>query len=275
MPSAIIQARMSSSRLPGKVMQDIAGEPMLVHVVERARRALSVQQVIVATTTDPSDDAIERLCAERDYACYRGSLSDVLDRYYRAARISGAQTVVRLTADCPLLDPQLLDLTVQALGEHHFAANRLPPPWTRSLPIGLDVEVCSFAALERAWHEAVERYQREHVLPYLYEGVIFDPQTRLIQSFQTESGAWSIQVGSTPRGFSIAQLHHTPDYGKLRWTVDTPADLELVRQVFHHLGSSTDFTWQDVVTLFERMPELAQINAQVIHKTAYETDTRL
>jgi spore coat polysaccharide biosynthesis protein SpsF len=269
MPTAIIQARMSSSRLPGKVLLDIAGQPMLVHMVERARRARSVEQVVVATTTDPSDDAIQRLCAERDYNCYRGSLQDVLDRYTQAAREYGAQTIVRLTADCPLLDPGVLDLTVQALEGHDFAANRLPPPWRRSLPIGLDVEVVTLAALERAWFEAGERYQREHVLPYLYEGVEFDP----LPAPTGVEGFFTLQ-GATPRGFKIAQLHHTPYYGALRWTVDTPADLEMVRQVHTHLDNPLDFTWRDVLAAFERHPELAEINAQIVHKTAFDIDQR-
>ena len=269
MITAIIQARMSSSRLPGKVLQDIAGQPMLVHMVERALRARSVAQVVVATTTDPSDDAIQQLCTERGYACYRGSLPDVLDRYTQAAREFDAQIIVRLTADCPLLDPAVLDLTVEALADGDFAANRLPPPWTRSLPIGLDVEVVTRTALERAWKETTERYQREHVLPYLYEGVEFDPQPRPIDG----DGYYTLQ-GTTPRGFKIAQLHHAPGYGDLRWTVDTPADLALVRQVFANLDDPLDFTWRDVLAVFERHPELAEINAQVVHKTAFDIDGR-
>ena len=260
---------MSSSRLPGKVLQDIAGQPMLVHMVERALRARSVAQVVVATTTDPSDDAIQQLCTERGYACYRGSLPDVLDRYTQAAREFDAQIIVRLTADCPLLDPAVLDLTVEALADGDFAANRLPPPWTRSLPIGLDVEVVTRTALERAWKETTERYQREHVLPYLYEGVEFDPQPRPIDG----DGYYTLQ-GTTPRGFKIAQLHHAPGYGDLRWTVDTPADLALVRQVFANLDDPLDFTWRDVLAVFERHPELAEINAQVVHKTAFDIDGR-
>ena len=269
MITAIIQARMSSSRLPGKVLRDIAGQPMLAHMVERARRARRVEQVVVATTTDPSDDPIQQLCAGRGYACCRGSLPDVLDRYTQAARQFDAQIIVRLTADCPLLDPALLDLTVEALAECDFAANRLPPPWTRSLPIGLDVEVVTRAALERAWQEATERHQREHVLPYLYEGVEFDPQPAPIDG----EGYYTLR-GNTPRGFKIAQLHHTPDFGALRWTVDTPADLELVRQVFIRLDNPHDFTWRDVLAVFERHPELAEINAQVVHKTAFDIDQR-
>lgn len=269
MPTAIIQARMSSSRLPGKVLLKIAGQPMLVHVVERARSARSVEQVVVATTTDPSDDPIQQLCAQRGYACYRGSLPDVLDRYTQAARQFEAHTIVRLTADCPLIDPAVLDLTVEALAENDFAANRLPPPWTRSLPIGLDVEVVTREALERAWHEAQERYQREHVLPYLYEGTVFEQAANNVGT----AGFYTC-TGTSPRGFKIVQLHHQPDYGALRWTVDTPEDLELVRQVFAHLPDPLNFTWLDVLAVFERHPELAEINAQVVHKTAFDTDKR-
>lgn len=177
--AAIIQARMSSSRLPGKVMQDLAGKPMLLRVVERARKASLVDSVWVATTSDPSDDPIQELCAAQRIPFLRGSMHDVLDRYYQTAREAGAQAIVRITADCPLLDPQLVDATIQAfLDGRDFAANRLPPPWTRSFPIGLDTEVCSFRALERAWKEAEQPYQREHVMPYLYEGVKFERISR-------------------------------------------------------------------------------------------------
>ena len=243
---------------------------MLAHLVERARRASSVDQVVVATTTDPSDDAIQHLCLARGYNCYRGSLPDVLDRYTQAAREYGAQTIVRLTADCPLVDPGVLDLTVEALAGHDFSANRLPPPWTRSLPIGLDVEVVTRAALERAWQEAHERYHREHVLPYLYEGVTFDPRPTPIES----EGFYTLH-GINPHGYKIAQLHHTPNYGSQRWTVDTPADLELVRQVFAYLDDPLDFTWRDVLSVFEQHPHLADINAQIQHKTAFDTENRL
>src|SRR5512133_3030988 len=140
---AIVQARMSSSRLPGKVLLDLAGQPMLARVVERARRSRRIDQVAVATTTDPSDDPVEAFCRERGYACVRGSMHDVLDRYYQAARQLQAGVIVRLTADCPLVDPGLIDETVQAFHreEVDFACNRLPPPFTRTYPIGLDVEV--------------------------------------------------------------------------------------------------------------------------------------
>jgi spore coat polysaccharide biosynthesis protein SpsF len=293
--TAIIQARMSSSRLPGKVLLGIAGKPMLQRVVTRAQKARSVDLVVIATTTDPSDDAIEQLCLQRGYLCYRGSPPDVLDRYYQAANKIHADVIVRLTADCPLLDPEVLDLTVNVflgkfdgldqsaklkpqtpIKDHFplitrtcdFAANRLPPPWKRTLPIGLDTEVCSFAALERAWREADQLYHREHVMPYLYEGVAFD------EAQPSPSTTWYVEQGISPRGFWIALLDHQPDYGSLRWTVDTPADLELIRQVYTRFEGRDDFTWQEVLALFEREPELATINTDVKHKSAFDVDQR-
>jgi spore coat polysaccharide biosynthesis protein SpsF len=280
---AIIQARMSSSRLPGKVLEDIGGQPMLVRVFERARRAATVQQVAVATTTDASDEAVERLCRERDYPCYRGSLHDVLDRYYQAARTWKAEIIVRLTADCPVIDPGLVDDAVNALFEppafshqpsaiatpgpstsnpqllynpagvdrratsYDFVANRLPPPWGRTYPVGLDVEVCTFAGLETAWKEASLPHQREHVMPFIYDH---------------------------PERFRIKLLNHTQDLSGYRWTVDTAEDLEVLRKVYASFGGRDDFSWLEVLDLFEHEPELRQLNAQVRHKDYREVDKR-
>ena len=153
---AIIQARMSSSRLPGKVLQDIAGKPMLVRVVERADQCQFAWTLCRCDHHRPGDDPIEALCQARGYPVYRGSMFDVLDRFYQAARQSQADVIVRITADCPVIDSAVIDQTVQAFLDEHadFACNRLPPPWQRTFPIGLDTEVCSFAGLERAWNEA-------------------------------------------------------------------------------------------------------------------------
>jgi spore coat polysaccharide biosynthesis protein SpsF len=246
---AIIQGRMASSRLPGKILLDIAGKPMLAHVVERARRAKTVDLVVVATTTQPEDDAVETYCRENGIAVWRGSLQDVLDRFYQAALAFRADAVVRLTADCPLVDPQLLDHIVEEFLHTgvDFCCNRLPPPLKRTYPIGLDVEVCTFQALERAWKEAKEPHEREHVMPYLYE---------------------------TPGRFKILRVDYEKDYGEMRWTVDTPQDLELVRQIFGRLGENRAFTWLDVLDLFEREPQLALINSQVKHKTYLDVDER-
>jgi len=256
---AIIQARRASSRLPDKVLLDIGGEPMLVRVVERTQQAKRVDAVVVATTTDPSDEAIEILCNARSYPCYRGSMHDVLDRYYQAARAVDAEVIVRITADCPVIDPQVVDQTVQEFFAPregagtpdsfvwNFAANRLPPPWGRTFPVGLDTEVCSFAGLEVAWKEASLPHQREHVMPFFYEH---------------------------PERFRILLVNAPGDYGALRWTVDTAEDLELLRQIYARFAGEGNFSWLEVLALFEREPELAKINAGVQPKHYQQVDAR-
>lgn len=245
---AIIQARMTSSRLPGKVLADLGGQPVLAWVVRRAQGTNGIDQVVVATSVASDDDVIEAFCKEQGYACTRGNLHDVLDRYVEAARQFDAEVVVRLTADCPLIDPEMLadnlSTFLQAEPPLDFAANRLPNE--RTIPIGLDAEFCTMAALETAWREAKEPHQREHVMPFFYEH---------------------------PERFRILHIKHTPDHGHPRWTVDTPEDLELLRQIVSHFKDDT-FSWKDVLTLFEKEPRLAQINANVQHKSHYDVDTR-
>ncbi len=247
---AIVQARMGSSRLPGKVLKEIHGKPMIGWVVERTRKSLSVDHVAVATTTDASDDAIEAWCRESQVACYRGSTYDVLDRFYQAARLYAADVIVRVTADCPVIDPGVIDETVSAFHELgvDFAANRLPPPWSRTYPIGLDTEVCRFTALERAWKEAGAAHEREHVMPYLYD---------------------------EPDRFKVYQLNTSPDYGSLRWTVDTPEDLIFIQQVFNLLPDVENFTWLDVLSITQSNPELNAINAEIKHKVFNDVDARM
>lgn len=246
---AIVQARMASSRLPGKVLADVVGQPMLIRVVERTRRATTVDKLIVATTTEPGDEAVSQLCLERDYACFRGDSMDVLDRFVQAARLHQAEAVVRVTGDCPLIDPEVIDQTVSAFLEADppvdFAANRLPRE--RSFPIGLDTEVCWTAVLERAWREADRPYQREHVMPYLYE---------------------------SPERFRTLLIHSPQDYGHMRWTVDTAQDLEVVRRIYEHFHGDDRFGWRQVLELLERKPELARLNARVPHKTESDLDKR-
>ncbi|NWG32928.1 MAG: glycosyltransferase family protein [Chloroflexi bacterium] len=261
---AIIQGRMSSSRLPGKILADIAGQPMLQRVFIRTSRSASVSQTIFATTTDPSDDPVAEYCDFSGIPFTRGSLYDVLDRYHQSAKEAKADVVVRITADCPVIDPALIDDCVNTLldGGYDFAANRLPPPWGRTYPIGLDTEVCTFAALERAWKEAAEPHQREHVMPYFYEGVELITDNRLLHT------------GISPRGFRIALLHHTTDFGDYRWTVDTPEDLEFMRQVYARFDGRDDFSWKEVLDLVHDNPNLMRINAGVQHKTLKDIDQR-
>ena len=246
---AIIQARMSSSRLPGKSLMNIAGRPMLEWVIRRVKRSSLIDLVMVATTTDTSDEPIEMLCKKLEIPVYRGSMNDVLDRYYQAARQLQADIVVRITSDCPLIDPELIDKTIKALQENEadFACNRLPPPMKRTYPIGLDVEVVKFNALERAWKEATKKNEREHVMPYLYD---------------------------EPGRFKIVRIDYDVDYGSMRWTVDTKEDLDFVRQVYSYLKKREDFSWLDVLELMKNQPKLAEINRGVTHKSYLDVDNQ-
>ena len=261
---AIIQGRMSSSRLPGKILAEIAGQPMLQRVFLRTSRAATVSETLFATTTDPSDDPVAEYCDFSGIPFTRGNLYDVLDRYYQVARQARADVVVRVTADCPVIDPELIDGAVNALhdGGYDFVANRLPPPFHRTYPIGLDVEVCTFVALEQAWSQSTETFHREHVMPYLYEGVELTTANR------------QLQTGISPRGFRIALLNHLTDFGDYRWTVDTPEDLEFMRQVYTRFDGRDDFTWKDVLDLVHNNPQLMQINSAVKHKTLKDVDER-
>jgi spore coat polysaccharide biosynthesis protein SpsF len=263
---AIIQARMGSTRLPGKVLLDLEGKPMLVRVVERVKRARLLNETIVATSTADQDSAIEQLCSERGYLVYRGSLKDVLGRYYKAARQVKADVIVRITGDCPGVDPNLIDAAIQARSESNadLTLNRLPPPWKRTYPIGLDVEVCTFTALKRAYKEADQDFQREHVMLYFYEGIP-------THAFKMEGNSLAV----SPRGFRVQLINHHPDLGSMRWTVDTPQDLELMRRVYKIFKGRDDFSWLEVLTIFQQNPALAEINAMVEHKTAFDVDNQV
>jgi spore coat polysaccharide biosynthesis protein SpsF len=261
---AIIQGRMSSSRLPGKILADIAGQPMLTRVFTRTSRAKTLDEVIFATTTDASDDPVAEYCDFSGIPFTRGSQFDVLDRYYQTAKQAKADVVVRITADCPVIDPDLIDNVVKAVvsEQFDFACNRLPPPFQRTYPIGLDVEVCTFSLLEKAWKESTETFHREHVMPYFYEGVELTRQSR------------TLETGISLRGFNIALLNHTTDFGDYRWTVDTPEDLDFMRQVYKHFDGRDDFIWKEVLDLVHDEPRLMEINADVQHKTLKDIDKR-
>jgi spore coat polysaccharide biosynthesis protein SpsF len=282
---AIIQARMNSTRLPGKVLLDLAGKPMLAHVVERTRLAKTVNQVVVATTIDSSDLPLVQFCRTHGVEVFSGSQFDVLDRYYQAASLFDAQVVVRITADCPLIDPTLIDLTVNyflgLVGQPSprpddfpwdFAANRLPPPWGRTYPIGLDVEVCSYTALRQAWENARQPHQREHVMPYLYE---FSPiaDSQQLAAYIPPDLLPEPADPQQPR-FRALLVNHDADYGSLRWTVDTPEDLAALRAILTHFAPRRDFSWLEVLDYFQAHPELAELNAAVQHKKLYDVDER-
>ena len=255
---------MSSSRLPGKILAEIAGQPMLQRVFTRTSRAATVTETVFATTTDPSDDPVAEYCDFSGIPFTRGSLYDVLDRYYQTARQAKADFVVRVTADCPVIDPGLIDDVVNTLleDEYDFVCNRLPPPWPRTYPIGLDIEACNFKILEEAWQVATEPQHREHAMPYFYEGVKLTRQSR------------TLETGVSPRGYTIALLHHTIDFGDYRWTVDTAEDLEFMRQIYSRFEGRDDFSWKDVLDLVHNEPQLMRINAAVKHKTLKDLDER-
>jgi len=248
---AIIQARMAASRLPGKVLKELGHKPVLGWMIARTRRAEWIDEVVIATTTDPGDDPVAAYCEAEGVAYSRGSMHDVLDRYYQAAKQYQADVIVRLTADCPFIDPAMLDDNLRAFFASEpradFAANRLPPPFERTIPIGLDAEYCWFEGLETVWKEAKEKHQREHVMPFFYEH---------------------------PARFTILHITHYPSYGHLRWTVDTPEDLALLRQIVAHFPGRDDFSWQEVLALVDAHPELGEINAGVRHKHYREVDDR-
>ena len=227
---AIVQARMSSTRLPGKCLAEIEGRPLLWHTVSRTSAAKVCDEVLVATSTEASDDAIEEYCLGQSIPVFRGSLEDVLDRFYRAAGSRGAETIVRTTADCPLLDPEVIAHVVRAFDpDHHdYVSNTIE----RTYPDGLDTEVFSFAALERVWREARLPSEREHVTPYIWKN---------------------------PEIFRIELVRQDRDHSSERWTVDEPCDLEFVRAVFGGIGR-LEFGQREVLALLEREPELRELN---------------
>jgi spore coat polysaccharide biosynthesis protein SpsF len=242
---AIIQARMGSSRLPGKVMRVLAGRSVLAHVVERVRLCLLVDEVVVATTTSAADEAIVAEAQKLGVRCFRGSEEDVLARYYAAARDALADVVVRATSDCPLFDPELLEHMLRqfraaaAAGEPlDYLSNTLE----RSYPRGLDAEIFTFAALERAHREARAPAEREHVTPYLYRH---------------------------PERFHVRGVKGERDLSRHRWTLDTPEDWAFISAVFEQLGKQR-FGMEAVLEVLERRPELLALNAHVKQKALGE-----
>lgn len=237
---AITQARMGSTRLPGKVLCDIIGEPMLVHHVNRVRRAKMIDDIVVATTTKEADNMIEALCIQKNWLCFRGSEEDVLDRYYKAAIVNDADAVVRITSDCPLIDPDVVDKTIQEFMKLQpnidYVSNGFP---VCTFPRGLDTEVMSFNALKNAWLQDNNSLWREHVTPY----IIYNPQH-----------------------FRLHGIINDPDLSNMRWTVDTPEDLTFVRCIFEHFGHD-NFTWKEVLSVLDRNPKWLEINRHVKQKT--------
>jgi spore coat polysaccharide biosynthesis protein SpsF len=243
---AIIQARTGSTRLPRKVLEEIGGKPMLWHVIERVKRARLVDEVVVATTDGEEDSAVEKIAEECGVGCFRGSEEDVLDRYYRAAEKFGADIVVRITADCPLIDPEIIDRAIRMFldGNFDYVSNTLPP----TFPDGLDVEVFSLVTLRRAWEEARKASEREHVTPY---------------------------IRNHPEIFRLGNLKSEVDLSHMRWTVDRPEDLMFVREIYRELYREGEvFHMRDVLRLLERRPELMEINKHIERDEGYKKSLR-
>ncbi len=256
MVGSIIQARMESTRLPGKVLKDIYGKSMLARVVERTAMAETVDTVIVATTTHEQDNPITQECKKLNIPVFRGSSEDVLDRYYQAAKKYSIDTVVRITSDCPLIDPEIIDMVVNrfidadslrsarrasALPQQAVAADsatrgtcdyctNVMSMKERTFPRGLDVEVIAFNTLEKIAFEITEPEFREHVTVFIREN---------------------------PEKFRVLSVKNKEDFSHYRWTVDRDEELTFVRSVYSHLGSEGDFTWHDVLSFLSEHPELS------------------
>lgn len=234
----VVQSRLGSTRLPGKVLFDLAGRPLLVRLMERLGRAERPDGVVIATTTDREDDPIAELCSAEGWECFRGHATDLLDRHYQCARHFGAEVVAKIPSDVPLIDPAVVDEVFArfASGGVDYASNLHPP----SFPDGQDVEVFSLAALEEAWRCARKDYEREHTTPYIWDR----PDRFRLGSVLTADGV---------------------DYSlRYRWTIDYPEDHAFLQRVFADLHSRAPaFTYQDVIAYLEQHPDVAQINAHL------------
>ncbi len=230
----VIQARMGSTRLPGKVMLDLAGKPVVQRVYERACRISGVDEVVIATTTARRDDELAEFCSSKGFPVYRGSEEDVLDRYYRAAKLYSADAIVRITADCPLIAPievdKVIDLFVK--GGFDYVSNNQPP----MLPVGLDASIGSFAAYERSWYEAKLKSEREHVTQY---------------------------IRKHPELFKIGSVTYSNDYSHHRWTLDEQEDYEFLSKVYDKLAEKNLYGhFEDVLMVLEENPDLPSINSR-------------
>jgi spore coat polysaccharide biosynthesis protein SpsF len=240
----LVQARMGSTRLPGKALADICGRTMLERVVLRASRATRPDEVVVATTTRPEDDAVAAEATRLGVPAFRGEPEDVLDRFTRAAEQLSADVVVRVTADCPFLDPGVLDDVTDAFANSTPPADLASNVVERTYPRGLDVEVLQISALQIADREARLPHQRSHVTPYLYEH---------------------------PDRFRLVSVRGNGDFAHERWTVDTPEDLRFARELCTRLPDPDGATWRDALAVLENEPQLRAINSRVHQKTALET----
>lgn len=238
---AILQARASSSRLPNKVLKPILGMPMLQHQIERVSRSKLIDQLVVATSAESSDDELAELVGRLGVRVYRGSLDDVLDRFYQAALELKPSHVVRLTGDCPLMDPAVIDgvIAYHLKTAADYTSNVSPP----SFPDGLDVEVMTLATLERTWHDAILASDREHVTSY---------------------------VRKETSDFFVQNFENRQDLSALRWTVDELNDFDFISEIYAHLyRDNPEFNMMDILNLLVAKPELGAINQGYMRNEGY------
>lgn len=238
----IVQARMSSTRLPGKILKTVMGKTLLEYQIERLRRVKSADQLIIATTDKEAEQPIVDLCDNLGVSCFRGSETDVLGRYYGAAVAYHADVVVRITSDCPLIDPAVVDRVVRFYQEHcssyDYATDTLEPNLT--YPRGMDTEVFSFRALKEAYLEAKDQAEREHV---------------------------TVFIKRRPERYRLVNLPYHQDYSRYRWTVDTPEDFQLIERIITTLYPVKPlFTFEDCLWLLEEHPEWAALNSHIEQK---------
>jgi spore coat polysaccharide biosynthesis protein SpsF len=255
--AAIIQARMGSTRLPNKVLMPVLGKPLLGWMLERVATCAEVDEVIIATTTDTRDDVIAAFAQSVGCKLYRGSEDDVLDRYYQAARMVNPDAVARITADCPLLDPEVLGSMIReyAAGGLDFLSNSEPLP--SSWPDGMDVSIVGFEALENAWQNAIKPSDREHVTFYFWN----NPQT-----------------------FRCKRIDHEPDWSKYRVTIDYPEDFDILKSIIEHFGAADPssvnrVSMEQIVAYLDAHPDVFGLNEKYTRglgwKPALERDKQL
>jgi spore coat polysaccharide biosynthesis protein SpsF (cytidylyltransferase family) len=235
---AVIQARMSSHRFPGKVLLEVDGRPLLAYMIERVALAKSIDKIVLATSLDSTDDPVAEFCAREKISCYRGSLDDVLDRYYQAASLTKCDTIVRLTGDCPLIDPQVIDTVLGHFhsGNYDYAANTAPPEGI-TYPEGMDVEAFSFAVLEQAWKETVKPSDREHVTFYFW---------------------------NNPDKFSISRHDLNENLSSYRLTVDYPEDFEVIKAIITQFyPDKPDFSMNDIISFLRSNHKVRDINSKI------------
>lgn len=242
----VIQARMSSTRLPGKIMLPILGKPLLLRMIERVQQAKLIGKLVIATSTAADDDEVETFCNDNNLICFRGHLTDLLDRHYQVSKTYSADAVVKIPSDCPLIDPHIIDKVIQHYIQNEdldFVSNLHPATY----PDGNDVEIMSFDSLECAWKDSTKSYEREHTTPFIWEND---------DTFKAGNVVWET-------GLDYSTSH--------RWTIDYPEDYEFIRKVYEELlPTKPNFSLNDILLLLKQKPEIAEINSQYLGRYWYE-----